>query len=164
MTRTFALAVALTALAGPARAAAPAAAPGARQVDEALLRALKANDLEAIVASYAEDAVFFPPGEVAQRGKAAIRRGFTEFLGAFRVTDFTVSDVRYTGAGDVSVAYGLFSLSATPRAGGDPVRWDGRYTLVAQRTAGKWLAVSDHASVPMGPPPGVPRGVSAPRK
>jgi uncharacterized protein (TIGR02246 family) len=163
MTRTFALAVALTALAGPAPAAA-AAGPGAKQVDEAMARALEANDLEAIVATYAEDAVFFAPGEMAQRGKTAIRKGFADLLGAYRITDFTVSDVQYTESGDVSVAHGLFSLSGTSKAGSEPVRWQGRYTLVAKRVGGKWLVVSDHASMPTGAAPNVPRAVSAPRR
>lgn len=158
------VALALAMLAGSAHAAAPAAVPGAKQADDALARAFKANDVEAIVAAYADDAVLYPPGEMAQRGKAAIRKGFEAFLGAFRITDFAVSDVQYYGAGDVSASSGLFSLSATPKAGGPPVRWDGRFTLVAKRVAGKWLVVSDHASLPQGPPPpGAPRPVSAPR-
>lgn len=164
MRRTLAVALALAALAGSAHAAAPAAAPGARQADEALARAFKANDVDALVAAYADDAVLYPPGEMAQRGRAAIRKGFEAFLGAFHITDFTVSEVRYFGSGDVSTSSGLFSLSATPKAGGPPVRWDGRFTLVAQRVAGKWLVVSDHASLPSGPPPGAPRPISTPSR
>ena len=174
MRGTLALAVSLAALAATAGAQTGAtAAPGARQADEAITRALRANDMEAALRAYAEDAVFFPPGEMAQVGKAAIRRGYAEFLGAFHVNDFAVSDVHYAGSGDVSVAWGRFSLSAAPKAGGAPLRWEGRYTLVARRVGGRWLVVSDHASVPAGPPappmdprsgaPATPRPVSAPR-
>src|SRR6185369_7148688 len=76
MRGTLALAVTLAALAATAGAQTGATAgPGARQADEAITRALRANDMEAALRAYAEDAVFFPPGEMAQVGKAAIRRG-----------------------------------------------------------------------------------------
>lgn len=168
MTRTLALALTATVLAGSAHAQSRAAAvPGAKQVDEAMAKALKANDLEAIMATYAEDAVFFPPGEMAQKGRAAIRAGFAGLLAAYRIVDFTVSDTHYAGGGDVSVAWGFYTLSVVPKGRGEPMRWEGRYSLVAKRRAGKWLAVSDHASMPlgpMGPPPGVPGPVSGPRR
>lgn len=165
MRRALAVAFSFAVLAGTAQAQARAAAiPGARQADEAIARGLKGNDLEAIMAAYADEAVFFPPGEMAQTGKAAIRKGFSEFLGAFRILDFVVSDVRYAGAGDLSVAFGRFTLSAAPKGGGEFVRWEGRYTLVARRVGGKWLVVSDHASLPAGAPPSMPQPVSAPRR
>jgi uncharacterized protein (TIGR02246 family) len=137
-------------------------AHGAQQVDEAMARAFKANDVEAIVALYAPDAVLYPPGGMEQRGHQAIRQGFTGFLGAFRITDFVVVDAAYASAGDISTGWGRFILSATPRAGGAPVRWEGRFSNVARRIKGKWLYVSDHASLPTGPPPDVPRPVSGP--
>jgi len=179
MRRTLAVAVTLTALVQPlfaqtgakSRAAKP---HGAQQVDESVARAFKANDADALAAAYAPDAVLYPPGAMEQRGRAAIRQGFAEFLAHFRITDFTTSDAHYETAGDLSIGWGRFSISAVPRSvgdalgtgggGGAPVRWEGRYTSVARRVKGKWLLVSDHASVPMAAPPLGPRPVSNPTR
>lgn len=135
---------------------------GAQQVDEAMARAFKANDVNAIVALYAPDAVLYPPGAMEQRGQPAIRAGFTEFLARFQITDFAVVGASYATAGDVSAGWGRFVLSATPKAGGAPLRWEGRFSNVARRIKGTWLYVSDHASMPVGPPPDVPKPVSMP--
>ncbi len=179
MRRTLAVAVTLTALAQPllaqTGAKSGAAKPhGAQQADEALARAFKANDVDALAASYAPDAVLYPPGAMEQKGRAAIRQGFADFLAHFRITDFTTFDAHYETAGDLSIGWGRFSISAVPRSGGDAsgmgggggaaVRWEGRYTSVARRVGGKWLLVSDHASVPMAAPPHGPQPASSPAR
>lgn len=144
---------------------APAQKAGAQQADEAVARAFKANDVDALAAAYAEDAVLYPPGAMEQRGRAAIRQGFADFLAQFRVTDFITNDTHYETAGNVSVGWGRFAIMAEPRTGSGPsMRWEGRYTSVARRINGKWLLVQDHASVPMSAPPQVPAPVSAPRR
>jgi uncharacterized protein (TIGR02246 family) len=174
MRRTLAVAVALTALAQPLLAqmgAKPGAKPGAAKahgaqvVDEAVARAFKANDVDALAAAYAPDAVLYPPGAMEQRGRAAIRQGFADFLSHFRITDFTTADSHYETTGDLSVGWGRFTISALPKdGGGAPMRWEGRYSSVARRVGGKWLLVSDHASLPMGAPPQGPRPVSNPTR
>jgi uncharacterized protein (TIGR02246 family) len=164
MKRTLVMAVAVAGLAGPLWAQSSAQAHGAQVLDEAVAKAFRANDVEALVAAYAADAVLFPPGAMEQRGRDAIRRGFTDFLSHYRITDFTTSGARYETSGNLSTGWGLFTISAVPRAGGAPVRWEGRFTSVARRTGGKWLLVSDHASMPMGAPPQAPRPVSNPAR
>jgi ketosteroid isomerase-like protein len=163
MRRTLAVAVVLTGLAVPLLAQMGAQPHGAQVADEALAKAFKANDVDAIMATYAPDAVLYPPGAMEQRGQAAIRAGFTQFLGGFRITDFTTSATRYETSGNLSTGSGLFTMSVTPKAGGAPLRWEGRFTSVARRVGGKWLLVSDHASLPQGPPQG-PRPVSNPSR
>ena len=162
MKRTLALTAPLLAMALPLWAQARGQAHGAQQADEAVARGFLANDVEAIVAQYAPDAVLFPPGTMVQKGQAAIRAGLAEFLERFRVTEFRMADTQYVTAGDISSGWGTFVMSAVPKGGGQPMRWEGRYTSVARRIRGKWLLVSDHASVPMMAPPGLPRPVSAP--
>ena len=71
-------------------AAVPAAAAehGAEMVDQAWVKAIKAQDLEAVMALYAPNAVaYFPDGEYA--GKEAIRKSWTDFLATFTVKDAT---------------------------------------------------------------------------
>ena len=48
--------------------------PGTTAVETQWLKAIKANDLEAIVACYAPDAVLWGPGDPEARGTAAIIR------------------------------------------------------------------------------------------
>ena len=169
MRRTLAVAVTLTALAQPllaqTGAKSGAAKPhGAQVMDDALARAFKANDVDAMAAAFAPDAVLYPPGAMEHKGRAAIRQGFADFLARFRITDFTTSDVHYETAGDLSTGWGRYTISAVPRegVGGEPVRWEGRYTSVARRVSGKWMLVSDHASMPTGAPPQGPHPVSSP--
>ena len=158
----------LAAMAPPLHAQPPgkagAAKPGAQQADEAVARAFKANDANALAAAYAEDAVLYPPGAMEQRGRAAIRQGFADFLAPFRVPDFITNDTHYETSGNVSVGWGRFAILAEARGGGAPMRWEGRYTSGARRVGGKWLLVQDHASMPMTPAPQVPRPASAPAR
>ena len=137
MRRTLAVAAVAAAMAQPlvAQTGAAAQVPGAQQADQAFARAFKANDAAALAAVYAADAVVYPPGAMEQRGRAAIRQGFADFLGQFHVTDFITNDTHYENSGNVSVGWGRFALLAVPKAGGAAsLRWEGRYTSVARNS------------------------------
>jgi uncharacterized protein (TIGR02246 family) len=137
----------LLALAVPVAAAEHAA----QEVDQAWVKAMKANDLEATMALYAPDAVaYFPDGDF--KGKEAIRKSWTDFLAAFTVKDAT-SEGTYDTTGDTSVGWGFWTLTVVPKAGGDPIPMKGRATVVVKKIGGKWLYVVDHASVPLPAPP-----------
>ena len=132
-------------------AAVPAAAAehGAEMVDQAWVKAIKAQDLEAVMALYAPNAVaYFPDGEYA--GKEAIRKSWTDFLATFTVKDAT-STGSYETIGDTSLRHGHWTLTVVPKAGGDPVPMKGRASVVTKKIGGKWLYVVDHASVPLPP-------------
>lgn len=148
MTMRFsAVGVGLLALAVPVMAA----EPGAQGVDQAWVKAAKANDLEATVALYAPDAVAYLP-EGNFEGRDAIRKSWADFYGAFTVKDAKVEGT-YETMGDTSIGWGVWSLTAVPKAGGEPIEMKGRSTVVAKKIGGKWLFVVDHASVPLPPPP-----------
>ena len=70
---------------------------GAKGVDEAWIRAVKAGDVDAVVALYAPDAVLYPPDALEMHGTAEIRASYTEMLGAMTINeaaiDATVPDV-----------------------------------------------------------------------
>jgi uncharacterized protein (TIGR02246 family) len=124
---------------------------GVKGVDEAWIRAVKAGNVDAIVALYAPDAVLYPPDALEARGTAAIRASYAEMLGAVVVNDATI-DSQYQTTGDVSVGFGKATLTMTPKAGGSPQMMSVRVTAVARKIGGKWLYVVDHASVPLPPP------------
>ena len=124
---------------------------GAQMVDQAWARAMKANDLEAVVALYAPDAVaYFPDGEF--KGKEAVRKSWTDFFATFTIKDAT-SEGTYETTGDTSIGWGSWSLTVVPKAGGEPIPMKGRASVVVKKIGGKWLYVVDHASVPLPPPP-----------
>jgi uncharacterized protein (TIGR02246 family) len=133
-------------------AAVPAAAAehGAEAVDQAWVKAIKAQDVEALTALYAPDAVaYFPDGEF--KGKEAIRKSWTDFLATFTVKDATIAG-SYETIGDTSLGHGHWTLTVVPKAGGEPMAMTGRASVVTKKIGGKWLYVVDHASVPLPPP------------
>ena len=143
----MAMSLAVLALAVPVTAAEHAA----QLTDQAWTKAMKANDLDAIMALYAPDAVaYFPDGDF--KGKEAIRKSWTDFLAMFTVKDAT-SEGTYETTGNTSLGWGYWSITVVPKGGSEPMVLKGRATVVVKRIGGKWLYVVDHASVPMPPPP-----------
>jgi uncharacterized protein (TIGR02246 family) len=130
-----------------------AADQGIAAVDQAWIKAITANDLEAVLALYAPDAVMYPPDAMEAKGKEAIRDNYRGLLSAMTVQSATITDSHYQTLGDTSIGWGRFTLKMVPKAGGDPIQMDGRFSAVAKKIGGKWLYVADHASVPMPPPP-----------
>lgn len=133
---------------------------GLQTLDEAWVRAMKAGDLEAVVALYAADAVYYPPDTMEAKGTAAIRENYGGLLAAFRVREATLTPSAYRTVGDVSFGWGRFSLTLVAKEGGEPTTLEGRYTAIARKEGGKWLYLADHASSPL-PPPGGSRFVPA---
>jgi uncharacterized protein (TIGR02246 family) len=143
----MAMSLAVLAVAVPVTAAEHAA----QLTDQAWTKAMKANDLEAIMALYAPDAVaYFPDGDF--KGKEAIRKSWTDFLAMFTVKDAT-SEGTYETTGNTSLGWGYWSITVVPKGASEPMLLKGRATVVVKRIGGKWLYVVDHASVPLPPPP-----------
>ena len=132
-----------------------AAQEGVKAVDALWEKAIKANDLEAIVACYAPDAVLWLPGAPEARGTKAIRDVYAGLLSAFTVADATLANASYETSGNFSAAWGNFTLTLQPKDGGSPVMTKGRFTAVAKKMGGKWLYVADQASDD--PPPAPPK-------
>jgi uncharacterized protein (TIGR02246 family) len=123
-----------------------AADSGARSVDAAWLKAMKANDLEAVLACYASNAVAWLPGSPEASGKNAIRAAYQGLFAANTVQDVSTADTHYKTSGTLSVAWGHFTLTLAPKSGGAPVSMSGRFTEAAERQHGRWVYVADHAS------------------
>jgi uncharacterized protein (TIGR02246 family) len=146
----FAVALLLVALVVTVRS--HAAESGAQIVDAAWIAAVKANDIDAVMKCYAPDAIMWLPNAPTARGAKAIRASYEGLLSANTVKDASLSEVTYRTLGKASVAWGKFSLTLAPKAGGDPVVMTGRFTEVAERRAGRWVYVVDHASAEPAPP------------
>lgn len=130
-----------------------AAEKGLNPAGEAFVKAIKANDLEAVVALYAPDAVLYPPDAMAAHGTEEIRKSYAGLLNTFTVQDITVADAWHEMHGNVAFGWGLFTFTLKPKAGGDVVVMNGRFTDFSKKVGAKWLYTADHASVPFAPPP-----------
>ena len=140
--RTTAVILLLLACALPCQAA----DRGAKALDAAWVKAMKANNLDAVVKCYAPDAVAWLPGMSEARGEQAIRAAYQGLLSANTVKDATLLDTQYKTTGNVSVGWGKYSMTLVPKAGGNPVVMTGRYNEVAERRGGQWVYIVDHAS------------------
>ena len=123
-----------------------AAETGAQSVDSLWVKAMKANDLEAVLKTYAPDAVVWLPQAKEARGEKAIRSAYEGLLSANVVKEVVLSETGYRTMGKTSVGWGRFSFTLAPKAGGSPVVMTGRFTDVAERRAGRWVYIVDHAS------------------
>lgn len=150
MKRTlFTLAFALVA----ATAAAADKDNGLTDLDKAWTKAMLANDVAAVGALYAPDALMYPPDAMELKGREAIQKSYEAFLGGMKVVDAKLTPAKYETHGNTSIGWGRWALKMAPKAGGDPVQMEGRYMAVAKKINGKWLYVADHASSPLPPPP-----------
>lgn len=120
-------------------------------LDASWTRAMKANDLEAVVALYAPDAVIYLPDTPEAAGRKAVRDTFQGFFNAFTVQDAALTETHYKTAGNLATSWGRYSITLAPKAGGAPVKMNGRFTGIAERRAGRWVYIADHASIE--PPP-----------
>lgn len=127
-------------------ATATAAPDGAQIVDEAWRKAMTANNLDAIMAVYAEDAVMWLPDAPEAKGREAIRKSYAELLAGNTVTGASFANARYQTSGDLSIGWGDFTLTLAPKGGGSPVTLNGRFSVMAKKERGTWVYVVDHAS------------------
>jgi uncharacterized protein (TIGR02246 family) len=134
-------------------------AQGIKDLDAAWVKAAKAGDVEGLVKLYAPTAVTYMPDEMKAKGTDEIRASFQKFLGSSTVTEMTLSPEFDTMSGNLAASSGTFSMTVTPKGGGAAQTMQGRYSSIAVRKGGKWMYVSDHASVPI---PAEPAAAPAP--
>ena len=154
MTR-FSFTLTLALLCSSASSATSAEAPtGAQAVDEAWRKAIIANDLDAVMSNYSKDAVMWLPDAPQAKGREAIRKSYAGLLAANTVTGATFANTYYRTSGNLSVGWGDFTLTLSPKSGASPVSLSGRFSVIAKKEGRKWVYVVDHASAhPASPAP-----------
>ena len=95
---------------------------------------MKANDLEAVLKTYAPDAVVWLPQVKEARGEKAIRSVYEGLLCANTVTEVVLSETGYRTMGSTQVGR-QSSCNMT-----------GRFTDIAEQRGGRWVYIVDHAS------------------
>lgn len=137
-------------------------AQGIKDLDAAWVKAAKAGDVEGLVKLYAPTAVTYMPDEMKAKGTDEIRASFQKFLGASKVTAMTLTQEFESTSGNLAASSGTFSMTVEPKAGGAAQTMEGRYSSIAVKKNGKWMYVSDHASVPLPPAPAAAAPAAAP--
>lgn len=148
MTKTLSAA----ALAATFAFAAPALAPALAQdspdaLAEAFCAAVIAEDAAALGALYTEDAVSYGPGGgPAAMGPEAIAASWGPFFDGFDNPTCTLERAGEVKEKKSHTAWGLWSMTATPAGGGEPVVFAGRFMDVSVKTKEGWRYRADHAS------------------
>lgn len=151
ITRCF-LALTLALLFASMSSAASAASTGAQAVDEAWRKAIIANDLDAVMANYSKEAVMWLPDAPEAKGWEAIRKSYAGLFAVNTVIGATFANTHYQTSGNLSVGWGDFTLTLSPKAGGKPVSLSGHFSVIAKKEGRKWVYVVDHASAQSAPP------------
>jgi uncharacterized protein (TIGR02246 family) len=127
----------------------------AKALDAAFFKAFNAGDAEGVAATYwrSPDVVSFPPDTMELRGWDAIKAAFPATFQAMAGAKLELLDSHYMVAGEFVITWGKWRMTM-PGPDGKPMSTEGRYTDVKAKRDGKWVYIHDHASAPMGPPPG----------
>lgn len=87
---------------------------------------------------------FYPPGEPAIEGLAAVEQWCQKADAEFTLENIEASSEKYTHAGDYIIEIGQFSCNLKPKAGGDAVAEKGTFLAVWKRQAeGGWKIACD---------------------
>lgn len=87
---------------------------------------------------YTDDAVVMNNQQPALQGKPAILQSAQALVDQFTV-NMSITPVDTQIAGDLAYEHGSFTMSLTPKAGGDPMQNSGNYIVVLKRGAdGGW--------------------------
>jgi ketosteroid isomerase-like protein len=133
-------------MAEPSRSADEAAV---HAVIEAIARAVRAKDVEAMLAHCASDLVTFdlvPP--IRHEGADAIRRLWSKSLAGFEPPlDYDFQQLHIEVSGDMAFARCLNRFGGTRSDGAQVVNWM-RSSFAFRRIDGRWKVVHEHVSVP----------------
>jgi ketosteroid isomerase-like protein len=120
-----------------------------RQRVEAMVKALRAKDIDGLMSFYARDMVSFdiaPP--LRYVGAEQKRRTWQEAFAAFAgPITYEVRDLNLTTQGELAFVHSLNHVSGTLAGGRVTDVWL-RWTACFRRIDGVWLVVHDHVSVP----------------
>ena len=124
----------------------PRAKLGHRRDDIAAIKQLAAHwragwlagDADVLVSLYADRPVLMPQGRPAIFGKAAIRSLYRAVLGEVQIeSQGALREVE--AAGDWGYFWSTYSLRATPKSGGEPIRSKGKSVFIVRRQRdGAW--------------------------
>ena len=125
------------------------------EIIEARARAVRAGDVDAMMADVSDDVVIFDVVEpLCREGKTASRSRAAEWVASYDgAIDWEQRDVRITVDGDVGFSHALSRVTGRLKTGARVDMWF-RTTLGFRRAGGRWRITHDHGSVPFDPSSG----------
>lgn len=115
---------------------------------DAFVAAVVAEDASALAGLYTEDADSYDPSGSVQKGRTEIAATWQQFFDGFDGFTAALDRKGELAASKKShAAWGLWTMSATPVGGGEPVTWNGRFLDVSVKTKDGWKYLVDHASM-----------------
>jgi len=94
-----------------------------------------AGDVDALLSLYADEPVLMPQGLPAVCGKDAIRPLYQAVLQEVSIkSEGTLMEVE--ASGDWGYFWSIYRLTATPKAGGEPIESEGKSLFVVKRQPG----------------------------
>lgn len=115
--------------------------------------AYNAGDAAILAALYSVDAIMMPDHHAAIEGQPAIQQYFEELFAQYtgNIT-ITPGDTEITG--DLAHEHGTFSVTVTPKAGGNAMTDNGNYLVILKRQPeGTWKLHHDIDNSSNPPPP-----------
>ncbi len=106
-----------------------------KQVAEAWRSGWLAGDADLLLSLYADEPVLMPQDHPAVAGKSAIRPLYEAVLKEFHFrSEGTVKEIVVSG--DLGYFWSAYTLTATPKAGGEPTRVTGKSLFIVRREPG----------------------------
>jgi uncharacterized protein (TIGR02246 family) len=119
-----------------------------RESIDAWAHALRAKDINALMAHYAPDMVTFDLMPLQCLGADAYRKNFEAWFASVQgPIDYEMRDLRLTRREDVAFCHYLGHVKST-RATGEKTDYWVRATMGLQKMNGRWMVIHEHVSVP----------------
>jgi uncharacterized protein (TIGR02246 family) len=121
-----------------------------RELVDAFVKAIRAKDMNGVMAVFAHDVVSFDLGPPLEHGGGeAFMKRWQELFDAYQSPiEYEVRDLSITAGDDVAFSHSLNRISGTMTNGQKTHRWL-RWTAGYRKTNGKWLIVHEQVSVPV---------------
>jgi uncharacterized protein (TIGR02246 family) len=117
------------------------------EVEEIFVRyadAANAEDTDTWITLWDEDGIQMPPGAPAIVGRDAVYQRVRKTHQAMDIKGFAIELEEAESAGPWAYARGIYSMSMTPKAGGDTMQVNGKYlTIFRRQSDGSWKIYRD---------------------
>ena len=102
---------------------------------------MNAGDLDRWISLWADDAIQLAPDAPAVIGKEQIRAKYESIFPLF-IFNMSIANEDVKISGDLACSYGNYTVSMTPKAGGETIMIDGKYLSIEERQAdGSWKII-----------------------
>jgi uncharacterized protein (TIGR02246 family) len=119
-----------------------------RERIDASAQALRAKDINALMAHYAPDMVTFDLMPLQLQGADAYRKNFEAWFASVQgPIDYEIRDLRITTRDDVAFSHYLARVKSTRTTGMKTEYWV-RVTVGLQKMNGQWMVTHEHVSLP----------------